>query len=162
VDTNVAVVANGRDTHASVACCRKAVALLMQLHRNGRVVIDDGGAVLAEYNKRLHPQGQPGVGDLFYRHVLDNRGNTNRVRAVNVGQPRGDALRAAFDSGTLGIFDPDDRPFALCSAVGRAPIATAIDSDWVDHEAGLIACGVRIDYVCGRAVAASGGVEPTP
>ncbi len=134
----------------------------MQLHVNGRVVIDDGGAILAEYDKRLRPQGQPGVGDLFYRHVLDNQGNTSRVRTVNVEKRRGNALRAAFDRGTLGIFDADDRPFALCSAIGRAPIATAIDSDWVEHEAGLLACGVRIDYVCGRAVAAGGGAEPTP
>lgn len=134
----------------------------MQLHMNGRVVIDDGGVILAEYDRNLHPQGQPGVGDLFYRHIIDNQGNISRVRAVNVGQPRGDALRAAFDSGTLARFDPADRPFALCSAVGRAPIATAIDSDWVEHEVGLIACGVRIDYVCGRALAASGGVDPPP
>jgi hypothetical protein len=162
VDTNVAVVANGRDTHASVPCCRKAVELLMQLHGTGCIVIDGGGVILAEYSRRLHPQGQPGVGDRFYRHVIDNQGNTRRVRTVEVDQPRGAALKAAFDRGTLAKFDPADRTFALCSAVGRAPVATATDSDWVNHESGLMACGVRIDYVCGRALAASGGVEPLP
>jgi hypothetical protein len=156
VDTNVAVVANGRDTHVDGTCIRKAIELLIRLRENGSVLIDDAGLILAEYGRNLRPAGQPGVGDRFYRHVIDNQGNASRVRTVDVEQPRGDALRAAFAAGTLAGFDVADRPFALCSTIGRAPVATATDSDWADHEVGLIACGVRIEYVCGQAVAAGG------
>jgi hypothetical protein len=154
VDTNVAMIANGRDIHASDDCRILAIELLVNLVESGRVVIDDAGAILAEYGRRLHPRGQPGVGDRFYRYLLDNQGNSRRVRAVSTAQPRGEALRAAFERGALSTFDHSDRVFALCAAVGRAPVATATDSDWVQHEAGLAACGVQVEYVCGRAAAA--------
>lgn len=157
VDTNVAVVANGRDTHASPACQLETIQFLRRLVDSGRVVVDDNGGIFAEYDRRLRPEGQPGVGDLFYRHVLDNRGNAQRVRWVDVRQPRGDALRRAFEAGGLAAFDRSDRIFALCSAVSRAPLATATDSDWPQHEAGLRHCGIKIEYVCGRATAARGG-----
>lgn len=150
----MAVAANGRNTHADVACRLKCVELLMGLQNNGCVIIDDGGQILAEYQGNLRPEGQPGVGDLFYRHLLDNRGNAKRVRLVATDAPRGNALRGAFERGTLAAFDHSDRVFATCAAVARVAVATALDSDWVNHETGLIACGVRLDYVCGRAVAA--------
>jgi hypothetical protein len=110
-------------------------------------------AFLTEYGARLYPEGQPGVGDLFYRHVLDNQGNARRVRTVRTASPRGNALREAFERGTLADFDPSDRKFALCGVVARVPVATATDSDWVQHEVGLAACGVQIEYVCGRQAA---------
>jgi len=66
---------------------------------------------------------------------------------------RGDDLREAFERGTLADFDPSDRKFALCAVVARVPVATATDSDWVQHEVGLAACGVQIEYVCGREAA---------
>jgi len=153
------VVANARNTHVDAVCTRRAIELLIKLRENGVVLLDDAGHIVGEYGRNLRPQGQPGVGDRFYRDVIDNQGNSARVRVVDVQQARGNALRAAFTGGTLSEFDVADRPFALCSAVGRAPVATATDSDWTDHEAGLRACGVRIEYVCGRAVAAGEGIN---
>jgi hypothetical protein len=85
VDTNVAVIANGRDTHASDGCRLLAIDLLSNLVERERVVIDEAGAVLAEYARHLHPRGQPGVGDWFYRHVLDNQGNPSPHFSQRVG-----------------------------------------------------------------------------
>jgi hypothetical protein len=153
VDTNVAVVANGRDVNASDECRHQSITVLEALVKRGCIVIDTEGSILAEYGARLHPEGQPGVGDLFYRHVLDNQGNPRRVRIVRTVGARGDALRGAFERGTLADFDPSDRKFALCAVVARVPVATATDSDWVEHEVGLAACGVQIEYVCGREAA---------
>jgi hypothetical protein len=160
VDTNVAVIANGRDTNASMECRLRSVTALEHLVQSGCVVIDDAGSILDEYQGRLHPQGQPGVGDRFYRHILDNRGNVRRVRMVDTECTRADVLRRAFERGTLAAFDRSDRVFALCAVVARVPVATAMDSDWARHQAGLTACSVRIEFVCGRE--AAGNVTRVP
>lgn len=159
VDTNVPVVANGRDTHASEKCQVRSIDTLINLVRKGKVVLDSDDCIITEYGKRLFAKGQPGVGDLFYRHILDNSGNTDKVILADTSSARTDALRQAFVAGGLAAFDPSDRPFALASASSRAPVVTATDSDWADHEAGLNACGVQVSFVCGRATALAGGVE---
>lgn len=156
VDTNIAVVANGRDVTASVSCQIASIELLEALIDNGKIMIDSSGDILLEYKKRLHAEGQPGVGDLFFRHILDNQGNSKRVRIVDPEGDRTIGLRDAFRNGDLARFDPADRPFALCSVSGRVAVAIATDSDWVEHEAGLQACGVRVHYVCGRDAATKG------
>jgi hypothetical protein len=92
---------------------------------------------------------------LFYRHVLDNQGNREAVLAVSTGHSRARRLHDAFAAkGSLAHFHHDDRVFAIVSAVSRSPVATAVDSDWLEHETGLKACGVRIEFVCGREAAA--------
>ena len=153
VDTNVAVVANGRDVTASADCQISSIELLEALLERGRILIDGPGEILVEYQKRLHAEGQPGVGDLFFRHVLDNQGNAKRIRLVDTQGARTTPLRNAFAHGGLARFDPSDRPFALCAVAGRSSVAVATDSDWIEHEAGLQACGVRVHYVCGRSAA---------
>ena len=153
VDTNIAVIANGRETTASGACQIKDIEFLEALVEKDRTVIDAGNEVLTEYRKRLKAEGQPGLGDLFFRHLLDNQGNAKSVRVVDGNDARADNLRHAFTHGNLSAFDLSDRPFAVCAVVGRARVATATDSDWLDHEVGLQACGIRIDFICGKAAA---------
>lgn len=46
VDTNVAIVANGRDTHAGARCQLECVRELRALERHGVVVLDEFGRVL--------------------------------------------------------------------------------------------------------------------
>ena len=155
VDTNAAVTANGGpNVHASNDCQLKCIEALRKIVKQGIVAIDTNGGILAEYQKRLRPEGQPGVGDLFYRHVIDRQGDISRVRAHNVGHRRADALRAAFAAtGTLADFDTDDRVFALCAVAANATVLTATDSDWVEHEVGLRACRLKLWFVCGKAAA---------
>lgn len=151
IDTNVAVI--GRETTASADCQLKAIEFLQTMVDTHRTIVDEDGLVLTEYRRRLYAEGQPGVGDLFFRYLLDNQGNGQVVRVVNPKSARGDPLRQAFLQGNLSAFDPSDRPFALCSAVARARVVTATDSDWLIHEVGLQACGVRVDFLCGKAAA---------
>jgi len=153
VDTNVTVVANGRDTHASPDCQAACIKLLISLRDTGRVIIDSNGGILAEYAKCLFAKGQPGVGDLFYRHVLDNRGNRKSVGLAEVDHARAKPLQDSFLNGGNRDFDMDDRVFAVVALVAKVPVAVALDSDWAEHEQGLAACGVSIEYVCGRGAA---------
>ena len=160
VDTNVAVVANGRRVTASGDCQEKAISYLLAIVETGCVMIDSSGEILSEYKKRLFAKGQPGTGDHFYNHVLINQKNGKRVRQHDLGQKRADALRDAFSKGTLKKFDADDRPFAMCAAVARTSVATCTDSDWTEHEAGLGACGVKVEFICGRDAAVKRKKKP--
>ena len=68
VDTNVAIVANGRGTHADVSCQLACVERLEEVTRQWVVAVDDGGAILDEYSGHLHHSGIPGVGDAFFKY----------------------------------------------------------------------------------------------
>ena len=72
VDTNVPIVANGRETDASLDCRLAAVEFLNVLCARGKTILDLAGEIQEEYHRYLHPRGQPGVGDQFYRMVLNS------------------------------------------------------------------------------------------
>ena len=83
IDTNVPVVANGRDDRErplALECREAAVRFLVDvLDKEERVVLDAEGNIQAEYRRRLRPIGQPGVGDRFYRTVLQDWTRCERV-----------------------------------------------------------------------------------
>ena len=150
VDTNVPVVANGRDDDErpiSLPCRKAAILFLRRIRENGdRVVLDDAGAIQAEYDRRLNASGSPGAGDGFYRYVLENW-----MRCERVSLPRradgeyADLLQMPIDAG----FDRDDRKFAALAKREGIPVATAVDCDWVDAQAALAAGGICVHFVCG-------------
>jgi len=153
VDTNVAVVANGR-TDASrgarphaIACRIAAVERLMHVLRSGTVVLDAEGAIAGEYHRHLNPRGQPGVGDRFYQQVLNSA--PGRVERVDLPKAGHGGYADFPDHPDLADFDPSDRKFAALARRERIPVVTATDSDWLAHRAPLGAHGVRIDFVCG-------------
>lgn len=115
VDTNVALVANGAHLGASPQCQIACIDALSEIVDRGCVFIDVDQEILVEYQRNLHATGQPGVGDLFYRHVLDNQGNASRVRSVDPTARRASPLTDAFLQGDLSDFDLSDRKFALVS-----------------------------------------------
>ena len=90
VDTNVAVVANGRQKspQASPACVISCAGHLHDLQLHHTLVIDDGWRILREYLRELSPSGQPGVGDAFLKWVLTNQANPARCAQVHI-TPRG-------------------------------------------------------------------------
>ena len=54
VDTNVPVVANGRNTHANEACqaaCIKAIKSIWSGQRKRIVILDDKDEIMDEYQK---------------------------------------------------------------------------------------------------------------
>ena len=152
VDTNVAIVANGRpDTKdprpPSLDCRRSAVAFLMGLLSKSTVVLDLEGAIQAEYRQHLNPHGQPGVGDRFYQVVL----HSAPVRVERVELPKrpdgeyADLPQALIDEG----FDPSDRKFAALAKRENVSVYNATDSDWLNHAATMVAEGITVEQLCG-------------
>ncbi len=70
VDTNVAIAANGENTHADIGCQYACVVFLQSLAKHGSrdaVAIDSLELILREYQLHLSYSGQPGVGDMFFK-----------------------------------------------------------------------------------------------
>lgn len=152
VDTNVAIVANGRPDRKdprppSVDCQRSAVTFLMDLLNNSTVLLDLEGAIQAEYRHCLNPHGQPGVGDRFYQVILHS--SPDRVERVELPKrPDGeyaDLPQALIDRG----FDPSDRKFAALAKREDVPVYNATDSDWLNDAATLAAEGIAVEQLCG-------------
>jgi hypothetical protein len=152
VDTNVTVVANGRDTHAGLQCQLECVRRLRVLEQRGVVVLDQRGLILEEYQRHLRSSGQPGVGDAFLRHLFDHQYDAQRCERVRI-TPLVDDARGfeefPDDQALLG-FDADDHKFvAAARASSHDPlIINATDSDWVAFEAALARHGIRVEQLC--------------
>lgn len=154
VDTNVPIVANGRFEEGSDAripspCCRlAAVKRLERALSKEQVLLDAAGEIRKEYRRYLNPDGQPGVGDRFYREVVA-RAHPDRVRTVDLPK-QSDGSYVDFPAvGTLVNFDPDDRKFAALGRRESAPVLNATDSDWVTHLEALRAERIKVELVCG-------------
>ena len=146
VDTNVAVAANGRDTHADEQCQLACVTRLRSLVEHGVVVVDDRGLIFDEYRNRLNLSGRPGVGDLFLRHVFDHQYRGERVVRVAV-TPSEDDCRG-FEELPVNTLDRADRKFLAAAVVGSAVVVNATDSDWKEEQALLDDLGVEVAELC--------------
>ena len=72
VDTNVAIAANGRNTHASLACqlaCIEFLEKLVSAKYRTAIILDDLDLIISEYSGYLNYKGQPGVGDMFFKYI---------------------------------------------------------------------------------------------
>ena len=148
VDTNVPIVANGRDTNASVNCRLAAVNFLNELCKRDKIVLDLGGAIDDEYHRYLNPRGQPGVGDRFYQLILHSM--PSRVERIDLPT---DPLTGEFQDfppvPELAGFDRSDRKFAAVARRLGIPVANATDRGWLDYHAALRANGIEVEFVCG-------------
>lgn len=152
VDTNVAVVANGRHPMASPECVKQCIKQLEGIRRRERVAIDDGWRILGEYRKNLSESGQPGVGDRFLKWLLQNHANHQRCAKVTL-TPIDEAAQIYVEfpsSPGLAEFDPSDRKFvAVANAHPAKPrILQAVDSKWRGFEGALVAVGIHVDFLC--------------
>ena len=149
VDTNIPIVANGRDTNASIQCRMAAIDFLNLLIQSGRIILDLGGEIQAEYHGYLNPQGQPGVGDLFYQTVL----HSAPLRVERVDLPK-DPVTGEFSDfpidPALRGFDPSDRKFVAAARKGDTPIAIALDTGWIIYDSVLASNGITVEFICGR------------
>jgi hypothetical protein len=149
VDTNLPVVANGRNTNASIDCRLAAIDFLDALLKRGRTILDYGGQIQAEYRRHLHPSGQPGVGDRFYQVLLTS--GPARVERIDLPTDPATGEFVDFPSDpALTSFDRSDRKFAAAARKSGAPVASAVDRGWLLHEVALSANGVAVEFVCGR------------
>jgi hypothetical protein len=147
VDTNVAVVANGRAAHASVSCRLATLEFLDALVRRGRVVLDADGAIQQEYRRHLSPSGQPGVGDRFFQLILQSA--PSRVERIELAKNELGEFVDFPEDPRLATFDSSDRKFAAAARKAAVPVANAVDSDWLDHLSALEANGIAVEFVCG-------------
>lgn len=151
VDTNVAMVANGKSDQASDALQLKSIAALVQLTQRGGLVLDAGGEIFAEYLRNLSLSGQPGVGDMFLKWVHDNQWTAERCERRSIttlhGDPRGYQEFPA--SNALSEFDASDRKFVAVACAGnpKRAILEAVDFKWWGWREALEAEGVHVHFI---------------
>lgn len=153
VDTNVAIVANGYSNPSkgekppSIECRLETLNFLERLLSNGKIVLDDGGAIQAEYHRYLNPRGQPGVGDRFYQEVLNSA--PERIERVDLPMNANGEYEHFPSHIDLRSFDRDDRKFTALSCKERIPVANATDSDWLNYRDILAQHHISVKFVCG-------------
>ena len=150
MDTNVGVVANGRAEQAGPGCVGACITALEAIRKDRRVVLDDQGDILDEYRRHMHPSGQPGPGDAFFKWLWSNQADRRRCVTVAVVPDPGRGYREFPDSPVLANFDQDDRKFvAAARAAGTdPPILNASDTDWWHYRQALEDHGVRVEDLC--------------
>ena len=153
VDTNVAVVANGRAEQASEECVETCIDRLLQINSGEvKLALDDQRRIIQEYRQNLSPDGQPGIGDVFLKWVETNWANPQRcdlVPITPVGNSENDFEEFPTDP-ELNDFDPDDRKFIAVALVHpeKPPILQAVDSRWLDFRDALRQNSVTVEFIC--------------
>ena len=156
VDTNVALAANGKASHAPIECQLNCVETLQRIVERDLVVVDDKGFILNEYHDRLNFNGQPGVGDYFYRYIFDNQGHQDKVEKVSITPIGGHGNFHEFPNDpALNNFDLSDRKFVAVALTSNSNpiIINATDTDWAHYDAVLQRHGLSIRYLCPSLVA---------
>jgi len=158
VDTNVAVVANGKSEQASLGCVEQCVRRLRKITTDkDRLALDDQWRIISEYKNNLRSQGQPGIGDSFLKWVLTNLANRKRcelVKITPIGGSEDEFLEFPRDP-DLENFDRSDRKFVAVTLAHRKrpPVLQAVDSDWWNARQALERNGVRMVFLCPNDIA---------
>lgn len=150
IDTNVAVVANGK-SDAGPACVIAAIERLEQLIAGEILVLDDTGHILSEYRRHLSPHGQPGTGDQFYRWIWEQAAyNPRHCELITLVLDEDGNFAAFPKTAALATFDLSDRKFVAAALTHPAnpPVVNATDTDWHEHHAALVQQGVQVEFIC--------------
>ena len=153
VDTNVALVANGKSEQASEDCEEICINRLVEI-TNGEIklALDDERRIIEEYRGKLSPDGQPGVGDAFLKWVEMNWTNPDHCDLVAITPV--DGLENDFtefpDDPALEDFHSKDRKFVVValSHPENPPILQATDSEWWDFRDAIRRNGVTVEFIC--------------
>lgn len=149
IDTNVAIAANGRNTHACLRCQLACVEFLEELTapKSKKVIfLDESDLLLTEYKPHLNFNGQPGVGDAFYKFLHDNKYHGKRLQLVSI--TKNDDADLGFDELPINQVDPSDRKILAIALVGRARIVNALDTDWDEQSEFVAELGLNIQQLC--------------
>lgn len=152
MDTNVAIVANGKTEQAGQNCVRASINALETIKTAQRILLDQNGFILEEYRSHLSPSGQPGPGDAFFKWLWNNQANDEVCRQVPL-TPIVDSeqIFAEFPADPdLSRFDRSDRKF-VAVALGsgeEVPILNAVDTDWWNFREALARCRIVIQFIC--------------
>ena len=145
VDTNVAMAANGRGTHADMACQAACVARLKAVVAHDTVFLDETGLVFGVCEASALGR-RTRHGRCLFKHVFDNQYRPERCRRVPV-VPLDDERRG-FEELPPNSFDPSDQKFLAVAVVGRATVLNATDSDWAEHAALVNGLAVKVEQLC--------------
>ena len=152
VDTNVLVVANGRDIHADEGCQLACIETLEEIETGGVIVLDQLGFILDEYAKHCQRAGEPGVGDAFFKYAFDNQYIQSKCILIGIRKLPGDPgnFQEFPNKPALKSFDPSDRVFVAVAIAcrGNPLICNATDSDWAEFESALQKEGIIVKQVC--------------
>jgi hypothetical protein len=160
VDENVPIVANDsvrsepKAPQADKRCRIACVQALNCIVKSGILIIDSEGEVLENYRAYLQHKGQPGVGDAFYKHVIDHQFNRKKVRRILIAKNAQHEFEDFPADPALATFDPSDRVYvALAVAAPEKPhILNAVDSDYSEHKTALEGVGVHVYEVCPQCI----------
>lgn len=146
VDTNVLVVANGRETNVSLHCQLACVEALTAARDRQIVHVDTLGRLLSEYQTYTNFSGSPGVGDMFFRYLFDNQYLEDSVRRVSI-TPSDDGTRGYVEL-PANALKAGDRVVLATAVQAAATVVNATDSDWVEQANLLATLEVPVDQVC--------------
>lgn len=152
IDTNVPITANGHATHTDLDCQEACLKKLIDIQRQGRVLVDAIGFIFKEYRQNLSHAGQPGVGDSFFKWLWDNQGQEALCTLVRIElEDESEQVFPNFPADpALQTFDRSDRKFvAVALASGEnPPIMNATDTDWWHFREALKRNGVEVEFLC--------------
>jgi hypothetical protein len=149
VDSNVMIAANGRDTHAGLTCqyaCAEFLETLVSTESPDSIVLDEPGLIFKEYSRYLNYHGQPGVGDMFFKHLHTHLYGEAKVRRVAITEVADEAR--GFAELPLNTLDKSDRKFLAAALVAEAAIVNALDTDWHEQAAFVAGLGVSVRQLC--------------
>ena len=154
VDTNVAIVANGRSEQADDALTEKCIDIILQITETGGLVLDSDGRIFDEYWQNLNLSGQPGTGDLFVKWVHDFQWRPEFCEQRQIHCLNEDEQEfAEFPKNeNLQDFDVSDRKFvAVANAGSHCPILQAVDFKWWGWKDTLADEGIDVVFVDDKA-----------
>lgn len=150
VDTNVAVVANGKSQQASAGCVLTCTERLQRIMTGEmKLVLDDDWKILGEYMRNLHSRGSD-IGDRFLGWLLTNKDTQcDFVSITPIDNSENEFHEFPTDPALQG-FDPADRKFVAVALTHseKPPILQAVDSEWWSYRDALHRNGVTIDFIC--------------
>ena len=161
MDTNVAIVANGKTPQAGDGCVETCISTLLELRERHRLLLDEQGLILDEYRRHLSPSGQPGVGDAFFKWLWSNQSNPEHCRQVSISpKDTGSGFQEFPDDPDLAGFDRSDRKFVAVAIASKEspPILNAADTDWWEYREALGRHGVEIRFLCSELMQRAGRI----
>jgi len=151
VDTNVAVVANGRSDQADDALIEKCIDAILEVTGQGGLVLDAGGLIFEEYRDNLSLSGQPGTGDAFLKWVHDHQWNVELCERRSITcLDEDEQVFAEFPPAeALKEFDRSDRKFVAVAnaAEPKRPILQAVDFKWWGWKDTLADVGIEVVFL---------------
>lgn len=127
IDTNVAIAANGRNTHACDQCQLDCIEFLEKLTKAGsrsKIYLDDLDLLLNEYKPHFNFRGQPGIGDAFFKFLNDHKYSGKKVSLVPITQNNNPDR--GFDELPENLIDPSDRKILAIAVVASAKIVAVV------------------------------------